>query len=109
MVANYDDAKLIVELARWGTEFGVNDALGELFTEGFDPADTSANMAVGKVLYYFEVIGTLVKQNVLSRDLVVDVWWIPGIWNQVKAHALSARADSGEPRLYENFEALVAL
>ena len=38
MVAAYDDANLIVQLARWGTEMGLDEAAQVLFSEVFEPA-----------------------------------------------------------------------
>jgi hypothetical protein len=37
-----DDALLMVQLARWGTELGVQDAIARIFADDFDPdsADT---------------------------------------------------------------------
>jgi hypothetical protein len=102
-----DDAKMIVELARWGTEMGLEDALAKLFQPNFDP--TSANdddPSVRKVLWFYETVGTLVKRGALSGDFVKDVWWVEGMWPLVEPHVLAAREGSGEARLYENFEAL---
>ena len=104
----HDDAQLMVQLARWGTELGVQDALPTVFGEDFDPetADMMANDAVRTVLYYGESIGTLVKHDLLSRELVDDWIWIEGIWARVGPAALRTRERLGEPRLFENFEAL---
>ncbi len=54
-----------------------------------------------------ETIGALVKHGVLNRDLVLDIFWADGVWALVGPSALRARASAGDPRLYENFEALV--
>ena len=73
MVATYDDANLVVQLVRWGTEMGLDDAVHTLFADGFDPAQASIDEpAVRKMLSFGEVIGTLVKQGVLDRGLVAD-------------------------------------
>ncbi len=104
-----EEAQLVVQLASWGTALGVEDALAELFSEGFDPTDGSAdNSSVRDVLWYFETVGTLSKHGALSKSLANDLWWLSGIWDRVRAHVEFARSGSGEPRLYENFELLVA-
>ena len=36
MVATYDDAGLLVQLMRWGTEMKLEDAYSDIFSEGFD-------------------------------------------------------------------------
>ena len=43
MVATYDDAALVVQLVRWGTELGLSDAVHTLLSEGFDPSLASTN------------------------------------------------------------------
>jgi hypothetical protein len=107
MVATYDDANLVVQLMRWDTESGVGDALGVIFNENFDPITAAGDDAnIRKVLLFGETIGALVKHNVLDAGLIRDVYWWPGIWERVSHHALDARTGSGEPTLYENFEAL---
>jgi hypothetical protein len=79
MVATYDDAALVVQLVRWGTELGLSDAVHTLLSEGFDPSIASTDdVAVRKVLEFREVVGPLVKQNVLNKDLVLDLWWAAG-------------------------------
>jgi hypothetical protein len=103
-----EDAQLMVQLARWGTELGLQDALPELFADRFDPdtADMLESAAVRTVLYYGESIGTLVKHDLLSRELVEDWIWVEGMWSKVGPAALRQREKAGEPRLFENFEAL---
>lgn len=107
MVATYDDAALLVQLVRWGTELGLSDAVHSLLSEGFDPSTaTTDDVAVRKVLEFGEVVGTLVKQNVLNKDLVLDLWWAAGAWERVRLAAEHDRERIGEPRLHENFEAI---
>ncbi len=107
MVATYEDANLVVQLMRWGTEMGLDEALSSVFSESFDAGDGSSDdPAVRKVLDFGETVGTLVKHNVLDRELVRDLLWFDGIWRRVGAHARYAREREGEPKLYENLEAL---
>ena len=58
------------------------------------------------VLIFHETVGTLVKNDLLDRDLVLDWLWVSGAWNRVAAAALEARAHADVPELWENFEAL---
>jgi hypothetical protein len=107
MAATYDDARLVVDLMRWGTELGLQDALGAIFADDFDPETARPDdPAVLKVLNFGEVVGTFVKQGVLDRGLVTDMWWIEGLWARVGPAAERQREHLGEPRLSENFEAL---
>jgi hypothetical protein len=107
MAGTHEDAELIIQLVRWGTEMQLEEAVAELFSDGFDPESASMDTpAVRKALYFGETIGTLVKQGLLNRDLVYDLWWIKGIWGRVGPAAVAQREKLGESRLYENVEAL---
>jgi len=109
MVATYEDAELIVQLMRWGTEMGLQEALSSIFDESIDHEDGSSDdPAVQKVLFFGETVGTLVKHDVLDRELLVDLLYIDGIWKQVRARARHIRESSGVNAMYENFEALLS-
>lgn len=109
MVATYDDAQILVQLLRWDTELGLDDALSAVFSESFDPDELSSDDAnVRKILSFGEAVGALVKHHVLDLALVRDTYWFEGMWSKVAPHAMAARAQEGESSLYENFEALVA-
>jgi hypothetical protein len=108
MVATYDDANVLVQVMRWGTEMGLDEAQAHLFSPDFDPeTEPSDSPAVRKVLYWGETVATLVKHGVLDKALFLDVVWADGLWSRVGHHALAAREDANQPALYENFEALV--
>jgi hypothetical protein len=109
MVATYEDASLVVQLLRWDSESGVNEALSVIFSELFDGEKAAPDDPnVRKILMFGESVGALVKHNVLDRDLIRDIYWFDGIWSRVKFHALAAREQENEPSLYENFELLVS-
>jgi hypothetical protein len=106
--ATHEDAMLMMQFLRWGTELGLDEALRTIFSEDFDPETAPFDSpAVGKALYFGEALATMVKQGVLDRGLVVDLLWVEGIWAKVGHHAQQARTRDNEPRLYENLEALV--
>src|SRR5207245_33244 len=69
-----DDALLMVQLARWSTELGFEDALPRIFADDFDPntADAFRDESVRTMLTFGESIGTLTKNNLLSPELVKD-------------------------------------
>ncbi|HUI02827.1 MAG TPA: hypothetical protein VLZ77_04755 [Acidimicrobiales bacterium] len=107
MPATYDDANLVVQLLMWSTQLGVDEAVTTVMRLGFDPdAARVEDPPVRSILYLGETIGTFVKQGVLDGGLVKDLWWIEGLWSKVGPAALRSRETLGEPRLYENFEAL---
>jgi hypothetical protein len=85
----------------------LDEAVAELFADDFDPDSASIDEpAVRKTLSWGETVGTLVKQGLLNRDLVHDLWWVKGVWARVGPSALRQREKFGEPRLFENLEAL---
>jgi hypothetical protein len=107
MPATYDDAALIMQIVRWGTEMGIDDAGQAIFADNFDAKKASADdLPVGKMLSFFETLATLVKHGILDEALVLDLWWVPGTWARVGPAAIRERERIGEPRLYENYEAL---
>ena len=98
----------MIQIAQWGTSLGVQDAMPRIFADDFDPdtADAMSDQAVRTMLMFGESIGTLTKNDLLSVELVRDWLWVEGIWSRVGPAALKQRDKFGEPRLYENFEAL---
>ena len=109
MAGSREDATLIVELAKWGSMIGLPEASRTIFSDDFDRDSADAlDPQVQTVLIFHETVGTLVKNDVLDRDLVLDWLWVSGAWDRVSAAALDARAQAGAPELWENFEALAA-
>jgi hypothetical protein len=109
MAGTHQDAVLIVELAQWGAMSGLADAGGKIFSDDFDPDKAElSDPAVRIVLGFNETVATLVKNDLLDRDLVYDWLWVAGSWERVGPAALRARERAGVAILYENFEALAA-
>jgi len=109
MPATYDDAALIVQLVRWGTELGLDEAMSAIMAEGFDAeAATADDPPVRAFLSFGETVSTLVKQDILNKELVLDLWWVEGLWSRVGPAAKKLRERLGEPTLFENFEALAS-
>jgi hypothetical protein len=107
MPATYDDANLVMQIVRWGTEMGLTEAVMSVLADDFDPETAGADdPSVQKVLQFGEVVGTFVNQNVLDRGLVMDMWWMEGLWSRVVRAAERQREHLGEPCLSENFEKL---
>ena len=109
MAGTHEDAALVVELAKLGAMNGLGEAVGKIFADGFDPdAAELSDPSVRIVLGWNETVATLVKNDLLSRDLVYDWLWVAGTWDRVGSAALRAREAAGVAVLYENFEALAA-
>ncbi len=104
-----EDAQLLLQIAQWGTALGVPDAMGQIMAEDFDPYEAEATEGnIGKLLTFCETIGTLVKRDLLSKELVEDWIWIDGIWGRVGPAAIKQRDKMEEERLYANFEAMTS-
>jgi hypothetical protein len=109
MAGSHDDAILIVELSKLGAMLGVAEVAGSLHAEDFDPdAVELTDPDLQRMLGYFETIATLVENDLLDRELVLDWVWIGGIWERIGPAAKRARERAGFPGLYENVEALAA-
>lgn len=107
MPANYDDAALVIQLSRWGTEMGLEAAIQAVFSPGFDPEAVSTDdLSVAKLLQWGETLATLVKHNILDKELALDMWWVAGVWGRVGSAAKRRREELSEPKLFENFESL---
>lgn len=110
------DAQLILEIANGPLAMRAYDGLDLLWGydepptfEQFDadhPRGSEGARNVSALLNVGETIGTFVKQGLLDRGLVYDLYWIKGMWDQCSFLALHMRAKSGVPEMYENFEAL---
>lgn len=108
-VPTQEDGKMLIQLAQLGESYGLMEAMPAIFGEDFDPETADVmDVPVRTMLGYGELIGTLVKHDLISAELVHDYIWFGGIWARVGPAAKRQREKLGEPRLYENFEALVA-
>jgi hypothetical protein len=109
MPASHHDAVLMIELAKWGSMVGIDEAAREVFADDFDiDAAEVSDPSVGKLLMYGETIGTLVKNGLIDRDLIYDWLWVEGSWAKLAPAAKRVREKAGVPQLYENYEALAA-
>jgi hypothetical protein len=109
MAGSREDAMLVVELSKLGAMMGLDEASRDLFADDFDPERAEvSDPSVQRILFFYETIGTLVKNGLLDRDLVNDWVWSEGVWKKVGPAAERAREKAGTDALYENFEALAA-
>lgn len=114
------DAQLMVQLAQLGTSMQVgrgqallhkHNKAGGLTYEELEatyPPGNEDGIAIVNVLNWYETIGTLVKQGLLDRGLVLDWLWVSGSWKMCEGIAIGMRKETGSPEIYENFEMLAA-
>jgi hypothetical protein len=116
MAATKEDAHLLVQLARLGAEMGLGDAAGFIWSDDFVPDyeafrekypfGSEGARHVGTIAGFYETVATLVKNDLIDRELIHD--WLGSnlVWSRLEKILLGQRDESGEPRLWENFEAL---
>jgi hypothetical protein len=104
-----EDAQLMMQILQYGAALGMQVAVQRVMGDDFDPETAdAADSHVGTILNISETVGTFVKLDLLSAELVHELFWVQGMWARVGPAALRSREKHGEPRLYENFEALAA-
>ena len=113
-----EDAHLLVQLARLTAELKLSEATGFLWSENFVsdyeefkqkfPFGSDEARYVGSIAGFYETVATLVKHDLISAELIHD--WLGSnlVWSRLESILLGQRNESGEPRLWENFEALAA-
>lgn len=112
----YEDATLMIQLAQLGIDWGIQDATNwlwsdqyiseyEKFIEKYPPGSEGFSNAT-KICGWFETIGTLYKQGLFNEVLLFDWLAVFPVWERIKGFALGWREQSGNTRIYENFEAL---
>jgi hypothetical protein len=75
------------------------------FAEKYPPGSEGFANA-SKICGWFETVGTLYKQGLFNEELLFDWLAVNLVWNRIEGFALGWREQTGEPRMYENFEAL---
>ena len=112
----YDDANVMLQLARWSTEMGLYEANTFFWSDDFEadykaskekyPRGTPEWNHIGSILMWFESLGALWLNELLHEKLISDWVTVDMAWDRIKGIALGAREESGNPRIYENFEKL---
>src|SRR3954464_2093465 len=112
------EAQLIVQMATNDAISGVHKGYGVLrqFESPPTPAQLRKKHPIGSdehahvmaFLRSCEMTATFVKQGLLSEDLVNDIYWLGDAWEISEKLCKGMRRESGEPRIYANFEALAA-
>ena len=112
----YDDAHIMLQLARWGAESGLNKAFrfvwGDKYIEEHEefikkyPRGSKEFSYVLQVCGWYESLAALWVNGLLNEKLIDDWVLVSSIWERVKGFALGQREQMGEPKIYEHFEAL---
>ena len=112
----YQDATLMVQLLQVGAARGQQAAMNWVWSDQFVPdyaefvekypAGSEGYGNASNVCGWYETLGTLYKHGLFNEELLFDWLAVYLVWDRVKGFALGLREQVGEPRLYENFEAM---
>ncbi len=114
----HEDAQLLVQLARLNVASGCPEAGDFMWSDAFisDYDEFKAKFPIGSKEFgyirtlagFYETVGTLVKNELINEDLVLDWLAVHMVWNRLEGLLTGMRDEAGEPRLWENFQALAA-
>src|SRR5437867_5632216 len=117
-VPTREDATLVVQLATLGAELALAEATNFIWSDQFvgeyeefkrrHAPGSKGFEQVNKTAGWYETIATLVKNDLLSAELVHDWLAVEMTWRRLEGILVGMREESGEPRLFDNFQALAA-
>ena len=112
----YQDANILLKLMKLSTMAGLSAATNWMWSDQFIldyedfikkyPVGSEEYGKVSKICGHYETIGTLWKHKLINEELLFDWLAVDLVWNRVKGIALGVRQESGESRIFENFEAM---
>lgn len=112
----HQDAMVMLNIMQWAALADLESASrfiwGDKYIKEFEefvkkyPPGTKEYSRVLRFCGYYETIGTLWKNELLNEDLLFDWLLIKPSWDRVSGFTLGLRAETGEKRMFENFEAL---
>jgi hypothetical protein len=112
----HQDANIMLQLLQVWAALDISDAVGWVWSGEFIPefaefvkkypAGTEEYRDASKVCMYLESVGALYKHGLFSEELLFDWVAVDVVWERIKGFALGLREGAGDPRLYENFEAM---
>jgi hypothetical protein len=112
----YQDADIMLKMAQLGIDLNLGELTGWLYSDRFLPdyaeftqkyaQDSEEANKVRALLMWYETLGTLYKHDLFSGDLLFDWVLVSAPWERLKSFALAQRQQSGNPHMFENFEAL---
>jgi hypothetical protein len=116
MTISHEEAMLVVQLYAAGNEGGLREAQGFIWSDGFVedgkeffmkyPMGSVESGYIGSIATWHETVATLWKHGALNAEFIGDWLAVAGVYNKMKSILEYQREVAGEPRLWENFEAL---
>lgn len=113
---SYQDANILLQLYQVAMSKEMQKALSFIWSEDFDPdietflekypLGSKKQRYLSMTCGFFETIGALWVNDLLNQKLIGDWLAVSMTWERVKGFALGIRERSGNPAMYEHFEAL---
>jgi hypothetical protein len=113
---NYEEANLMIQLLRWGSETGFSEASNFLWSDEFEedyeafkqkyPWGSQEQKYASQLCGWYESLGALWVNELISEKLIGDWFAVAMVWERIKNYALGIREQSGNPGIHEHFEAL---
>jgi hypothetical protein len=114
--ATHEDALLVVQLGQLYAQMDAAKAAGFIWRDDFPqswedfhqkyPMGSDEMGYVQVIAGFNETVATLWKHGLINEELLLDWLAIHATWDRLKGVLIGMREASGEPRLWENFEAL---
>jgi len=112
----HEDAMVLLKLYEFGGDPHLQKAWDFIFSDAFIdnydaflakyPADSDQHSYFFHFTAWFELLGTLWKHKLINETLLFDWILVRPRWNRVENLVAGYRRATGEPRMYENFEAM---
>ncbi|HEY8767836.1 MAG TPA: DUF4760 domain-containing protein, partial [Dehalococcoidia bacterium] len=110
------DAQVMIALYEAQAAHNLGEVMGYIWSNDF-PTDfkefrqrfergsnSSEEQSIQRALGYYETIGTLYRNNLISEDLLFDWLAVDMTWTRLKGFVMGVRKEIGQSRMYENFE-----
>ena len=112
----HQDAIIMLRLYQWTAIAGLSKAINWMWSDDFItdyaefikkyPRGSEGYEKATRICGYYETIGTLYKNGLFNEELLFDWLAVYLVWDRIKDFAIGLREEAGEPRLFENFEAM---
>lgn len=112
----HQDAIIMLRLYQLSAIAGLGEAINWMWSDNFItdyaefikkyPPGSEGNEKATRICGYYETIGTLYKNGLFNEELLFDWLAVYLVWDRIKDFAIGLREEAGEPRIFENFEAM---
>jgi hypothetical protein len=106
----------MLQLAQWAAVSGVYEATNWLWSDQYIadyakfvekyPPGSEEHANASQICGWHETLGTLYKHGLFNEELLFDWLAVRLVWDRIEGFALGVREQLGNPKIYENFEAM---